>query len=114
MKKVEAWETSDGKLFPISNEELANKHELLLVSKKNLEDTVMDKEEWIKKYIFDNHKDNLRDKITNYNDINFYHNGEWGWNCNGKDNPIIKCIYSPNTYYGDDMCVFCGEPEEIK
>jgi hypothetical protein len=31
-----------------------------------------------------------------------------------ESNPIDKCIYSNDLYWGDDCCVYCGEPEERK
>ena len=30
------------------------------------------------------------------------------------DNPIDKCVYIYNSYWGEETCVFCGSPEERK
>jgi hypothetical protein len=114
MKKIEVWQTSDGKLFLIEQEEMAKRHEN--ATKGEVERSALFKKSkpFIRKFIFDNLKDYLTNKDIEEEKIGCYYEGEWGWDCKGDGNPIDKCVYSMDICLEDDMCVFCGEPEERK
>ena len=114
MKKVtvDMWETTDGKQF--KNEGLADIHERKVKERNIRDNTFAVNQSYIRNYIFTNRKDDLKDPNMKRMDLGFNHVGHHGWKCKNKDNPIDVCIYSYDTWYGDDSCVFCGEPEERK
>jgi len=111
IKKIEAYETSDGKLF--KDEAKADEYEIknaIVINRNILWKTNKD---LIKRHIFVNLKEDLRNKNIPLKEISCYFE-DYGWECDGKDNPIDKCVYSHDLFYGDDGCVFCGNPEERK
>jgi hypothetical protein len=114
MKKVEVWETLDGKYFPLDQEKEAKLHEDTANIQLNRRKLFSEQIPFIQEHIFNNLKSDLRNSNIIKDQIDCYYEGEFGWECKGENNPIDKCIYSWDTYHGDDMCVFCGEPEERK
>lgn len=111
MKKVEAWQTIDGKLFSLKDEKFAKRHnDDIKKSVKRNEDFNKHKSDMINKIIIGGE---IRDNIKN-EDVSVYHEGEYGWDCENSDNPIDKCIYSQETHWRDDSCIYCGQPEERK
>ncbi len=113
MEKVTAYKAKDGTLFLCEEEainyELENgksisRRELFEVSRP-----------LIAAHIIEYFTEDLDGDFTGREDkMKFNYDGDWGWDCDSAENPIDKCVYSYDTYYGDDCCVFCGEPEERK
>lgn len=114
MEKVTVYRTSDGQYFSLEHEDMAKRHQARLDEGKEIDEIFGQHEEAIKEHVFKNLRGDLRDHITEAHQIGVHHYGENGWDCNGKGNPIKTCVYSFDTYMEDDMCVFCGEPEERK
>jgi hypothetical protein len=114
MEKVEAWKTVDGKLFDIDKKDIAESHDVDAQKDIDLDLTFKNNYKFIQNYIFENLKEDLSDSDIEKTDIVAYHEGIWGWECSGKGNPIDRCVYSHQLFYGDDGCIFCGEPEERK
>ena len=112
VNKVEAWESQDGSLFLDKEEALKYDKKTSIERERN--NKFKENYIWIKQYIFDNHKEDLKDYIKTVDDVDCYEEGEWGWECDGQDNPIDRCIYTNAHVMGDDCCIFCGEPEERK
>lgn len=113
MKQVTAYQTSDGKLFPLEHKELAERHQKGIEKNKSIRDSFKENEGFIKKYAFDNLKEYFDKDVKGPEDVYVNHYGPTGWDCTSDDNPIDVCVYA-NTCIGGDMCVFCGEPEEGK
>jgi hypothetical protein len=113
MEKIEAWKTIDGKVFEHKDD--AIKHEKEEQININRERDFLLNKEVITNHI-KNHFEAGDFRIGKIPEkIDFYYEGEYGWDCdNKKENPIDKCIYSFDLYMGDDCCVFCGQPEERK
>ena len=107
MKQIKVWETIDGKLFKDKSE--AETHEEK--NRANHERKVLfeSKRQRIKEYIA------KEDEIP-VEDVSIVsQGGEWGWDCDDKNNPIDKCIYaSIKEEYYDECCVFCHHPQERK
>lgn len=113
MEKVTVYRTSDGQYFSLEQEDMAKRHQKR-VDEGNARKNIFNREkESIKDHIFENLKEELIEG-TERDDIEPFHLGRDGWDCKGEDNPIDKCIYSYQTHMGDDMCVYCGQPEERK
>ena len=109
--KIEAWKTSyEGKIF--ENEEDAIEYDNRTQEMFKRHTTFGEKEEWINQFIKDNYapSDFRNEECENTEPYFLPH----GWECDGEHNPIDKCVYSHELYWGDDGCVFCGEPEERK
>ena len=108
VNKVEAWETQDGSLF--KDKEKAMEYDEKNYNSFKRKKTFEENKESILDYI----NENLKEDLKNGKATSCYYEGDWGWDCESKDSPIDKCIYSYDLFYGDDGCVFCGEPEERK
>ena len=100
MKKVTAWETTDGKLF---------KEKVL---------AEINEEKYQKNKVLINKSVNANYDITKYiNETHGIKNPSWSWSiynwdCTNKENPVEKCVY--DSQYDYECCVYCGGPEERK
>tara|TARA_B110001454_G_C12535259_1_gene356969 strand:- start:204 stop:545 length:342 start_codon:yes stop_codon:yes gene_type:complete len=113
MKEIKAYKTVDGKLF--ESKEYAEKHEEIELININRNLLFQSNLPLIKKLINKNYDDTeFRGDKPKEEDLNFHNDGEYGWDCDSKDSPIDKCIYSDDIRMGDDTCVYCGQPEERK
>lgn len=94
IKKVTAWETSDGEIF--KNENDAISYEKVLIEEKAKKIT------W-EKLVAKLKKKNIHVYQTTY-----------PWDC--PESPIGTCVYQIeiDSGYDDECCYYCGEPEERK
>lgn len=132
MEKIEAYKTIDGQIFEYESD--AEKHEERELININRDKSFESNKAKIRQHIHDNFEESsFRIGKPELQDMDFYHEGKHGWNCEYdgtyrrdsveeekearaiiESNPIDKCIYSLDLYWGDDCCVYCGEPEERK
>ena len=113
MEKVTVFKTQDGQLF--LSEDEASEHEIINDENFTRDDTFSKSKEAISDFIKVNFYDELSPEFTSGDTaMTFYHEGNYGWDCDSiDDNPIDKCVYSADLW-GEECCVFCGQPEERK
>ena len=113
MEEIKAYKTEDGQLFENFDEAVEYEKEQDVIIQRGK--IFVENKSIIQKHIFNNFEDSefWRGK-PRVEDLNFYHEGDYGWKCESDDSPIDKCIYSNDIRMGDDECVYCGQPEERK
>lgn len=109
--QIKAYEASDGKYFKDIDQAMAHEEKFQANKKRNK--------------ILSKKSKNIRKRIMSEYGIMLsnvsepWHEGDDGWDCKDKNNPIDKCvyigIYHEDEYAADeDCCIFCGQPEERK
>lgn len=120
IKEIKAYKTKDGKIF--------QKKEVALAYAKDIQPNIdrnkilKKKSKEIRKRVLKEYKDYLRnfketEPLTLKDISKPWQKGDWGWDCDHKDNPIDKCVYISVDHengYSGGSCVFCGDPEEQK
>lgn len=111
MKKVEAWQTSDGELFALDKKDRAVKHQEKINLYNQRKSVFEEKKLWFEYYV----RNVLEIDFEDDGYIGSYYEKD-GWKCGHKDNPIDVCIYHHEVTekWSDECCIFCGQPEERK
>jgi hypothetical protein len=127
VEKVEAWRTSDGKLWSLDMEGVAFMHEEILNSKKNaqqlfeenksdIDERVNSNMEYYLGYVDEDEFFGDDEDFEDYDEekvksqIYAFVNEEW--ECESEENKVGYCVTV--NVDPERSCIYCGEPDERK